>query len=84
MNEIDPKELAEMKTELVESNAKDRNKNIIRFPGIELDLSDQGQLKQFKESYTKNATPQELGMFVAIMKTTGLNPFKKELWFVKY
>lgn len=60
------------------------NKNIITFPWVTLDLSDQAQLTQFKTSYAVWATPQELWMFIAIIKTTWLNPFKREIWFVKY
>jgi hypothetical protein len=45
-------------------------KNEIVFPGIILDLNNASQLKQFQETYAKSATPQELGMFIAIIKTT--------------
>jgi len=67
-------------TEIIEQD----NNKIIQFPGITLDLWNQSQLNQFKETYTKGSTPQEFGMFVQIIRTTWLNPFKKELWFVKY
>ena len=73
-------DLKEMEIEL----KQEEQKNIIKFPGIILDLSNDWQLNQFKNSYCKGANPQELGMFIATIKTTGLNPFKKEIWFVKY
>lgn len=45
---------------------------------------DNKALKEIKEAYAKNTTPTEFMMFVELGKQTGLNPFKREIWCVKY
>lgn len=41
-------------------------------------------LKEIREAFAKNTTPTEFLMFVELGKQTGLNPFKREIWCVKY
>lgn len=36
-----------------------------------------------RETVAKGATDAELAMFLMFCKTTGLNPFKREIWFIK-
>ena len=36
-----------------------------------------------KQTVAQGATPAEFAMFVQFCKATGLNPFKKEIWFIK-
>lgn len=40
-------------------------------------------LALLKETYAKGATNAEFAMYLAHAQSTGLNPFKKELWFIK-
>src|ERR1700722_15214055 len=42
------------------------------------------KLATIKEIYAKNATNIEFELFCEIGKSTGLNPFLRELWLVKY
>lgn len=51
-------------------------------PGA-VDFSDQEVLKAVRDSVAAGASPAEFRMFVELAKGTGLNPFKKELWFIK-
>lgn len=37
-----------------------------------------------KDYFCKNATPQEIGLFIEVCKNTQLNPFKREIYLVKY
>ncbi len=41
-------------------------------------------LQEIKEIYAKNATTSEFKALVQLGKATGLNPFLKELWLIKY
>ena len=44
----------------------------------------QEQLALIKRTVAKDATNDELAMFLHISKKAGLDPFMKEIWFVKY
>jgi len=48
-----------------------------------LDYSDTKTLSIIKNTVAKTATVEEFHMFVEFCKGTGLNPFKKEIWFIK-
>lgn len=41
-------------------------------------------LQEIKNIYAKGATDTEFATFVGIGKETGLNPFLKEIWFIKF
>jgi phage recombination protein Bet len=42
------------------------------------------QLKTIKDIYGKKLTNEEFGTFVNLGKSTGLNPFLREIWAIKY
>lgn len=44
---------------------------------------DNEQLELIKQTVAKGATNAELQMFVEFCKSTRLNPFKREIWFIK-
>lgn len=44
----------------------------------------QETLQQIKTIYGKNLNPAEFNIFMQLGKATGLNPFLKEIWAVKY
>lgn len=48
-----------------------------------LDLSNQKVLAAIRETVAKNATDAEFALFIEWAKATGLNPFKREIWFIK-
>lgn len=48
-----------------------------------LDYTDEKLLKVIKDSVAHEATPEEFQFFVEYCKSTRLNPFKREVWFVK-
>ena len=48
-----------------------------------LDLTSAEVLKTLRETVAKGATDAEFVVFVEMVRTTGLNPFKKEVWFIK-
>lgn len=48
-----------------------------------IDYSDDQTLATLRDTVAKGATPTELAMFCQFAKATGLNPFKKEIWFIK-
>lgn len=48
-----------------------------------LDYSSDRVLRTIKNTVAQNATDEELAMFCELCKATGLNPFKKEVWFIK-
>lgn len=76
-------ELKAMKDTDTDIQKKPEN-NVLTFWSLVLDLSNTAQLLQLQLAYAKWTTPQEFWMFIGIMKSTWLNPFKKELWCVKY
>lgn len=45
---------------------------------------DEKQLKTIKDMYAKNATQEEFEIFVQLGINTGLNPFLREIWLIKY
>lgn len=48
-----------------------------------LDFSNEEIIKTLKATVAAGATNEEFAMFSEFCKSTGLNPFKKEIWFVK-
>lgn len=48
-----------------------------------LDLTTDSALKTLTQTVAKGATPPELALFVEMCRSTGLNPFKREIWFIK-
>lgn len=50
---------------------------------IGINYSDSTTLEIIKNTVAKGATPEEFHVFVEMCKSTGLNPFKKEVWFLK-
>lgn len=51
-------------------------------PAPQSRYDDPGVLQTIKETVCKGATDSQFRMFIEICKTTGLNPFLKEIWFV--
>lgn len=49
-----------------------------------LNWDDQEKQAQIKEMFGNNLTPIEWSLFLQIGKSTGLNPFLREIWAVKY
>ncbi len=45
---------------------------------------DEAQLKTIKDMYAKLATQEEFEIFVQLGINTGLNPFLREIWMIKY
>jgi phage recombination protein Bet len=50
----------------------------------ELALYSPEQVKLIKSQVAKDATDDELKLFMLLSKTYDLDPFKKEIWFIKY
>lgn len=48
-----------------------------------IDYSNENTLRVIRDTVAQESTPSELAMFVNFCKSTGLNPFKKEIWFIK-
>lgn len=48
-----------------------------------LDFSDPKLIATLKQTVAAGATDAEFAMFVENCRATGLNPFKKEIWFIK-
>jgi phage recombination protein Bet len=49
-----------------------------------IDWQCQQQLKSIKEIYGKKLSNEEFGVLVNLGRTTGLNPFLREIWAIKY
>ena len=49
-----------------------------------IDWQCQQQIKSIKEIYGKKLTNEEFGILVNLGRTTGLNPFLREIWAIKY
>lgn len=49
-----------------------------------VDWNNEKMLTQIKETYGKNLLPAEWNLFMGLGKATGLNPFLREIWAVKY
>lgn len=61
------------------------NLSVIENKGLSSGLWDSSQeLTQIKEIYGKNLSGGEFSTLVQMGKATGLNPFLKEIWAVKY
>lgn len=50
---------------------------------LTINYSDANTIKTLKETVAKGATESEFKMFSEMCKATGLNPFKREIWFIK-
>lgn len=48
-----------------------------------IDYSDSQIVETLKNTVAVGATASELALFIEYCKSTGLNPFKKEIWFIK-
>jgi len=48
-----------------------------------VNYEDKKVLATIRDTVAIGATDSEFGMFVGFCKATGLNPFKKEIWFIK-
>lgn len=48
-----------------------------------IDYNDQKMIATIKGTVAKDATPEEFVMFMELCKASGLNPFKREVWFIK-
>lgn len=48
-----------------------------------LDYNDPEMVKTLKATVAVGATDAEFAMFAGLAKSTGLNPFKREIWFIK-
>jgi len=53
-------------------------------PTQDLALLTEGQLALIKKTIAKGATDDELRLFLEVARATDLNPFAKEIYFVKY
>ena len=58
--------------------------NTLVFNDLQFDLTNKEQLQVFKETYAKWSSIAEFSNFISIIKATWLNPFKREIWCVKY
>jgi len=50
---------------------------------IAIDYSSKETIEVLRQILAVGATDTELSLFIEICKSTGLNPFKKEIWFIK-
>lgn len=50
---------------------------------IQIDYTDKQILETLRNTVAVGATPSEFALFLEYCKSTGLNPFKKEIWFIK-
>jgi len=57
--------------------------NLPAVRGGPIDYSNNATLETLRNTVAVGATLAELNMFVAFCQSTGLNPFKKEIWFIK-
>lgn len=48
-----------------------------------IDYSDRETIETLKRTVAQGATDEEFRMFAELCKATGLNPFKREVWFIK-
>lgn len=48
-----------------------------------LNYEDKGLLKTIADTVARGATQSEFNFFIEYCKSTGLNPIKKEIWFIK-
>ncbi len=50
---------------------------------IKIDYESKEMLETMRQTVAQKATDPELAMFVQFCKSSGLNPFKREAWFIK-
>ena len=50
---------------------------------VKIDYDNERMIQTLKATVAKDATPEEFHLFVEYCRTTGLNPLKKEIWFIK-
>ena len=50
---------------------------------LKIDWKDDAMVKTMRETVAKGATDEEFKLFCAIAQSTGLNPFLKQIWFIK-
>jgi len=50
---------------------------------MKIDYNNEKMLQTLRQTVAKDATPEEFIMFVELCKSSGLNPFKREAWFIK-
>jgi len=50
---------------------------------MKVDWKDEALVKTMRETVAKGATDEEFKLFCAIAQSTGLNPFLKQIWFIK-
>lgn len=50
---------------------------------MKIDYTSAEVVKTLQQTVAVGATPAEFAMFTEFCKSTGLNPFKKEIWFIK-
>jgi len=50
---------------------------------MKIDYTNEKMLQTLRQTVAKDATPEEFIMFVELCKSSGLNPFKREAWFIK-
>lgn len=50
---------------------------------ITLDYNNPQVIQTIRDTFARGATPEEFTMFLGLCKGTGLNPYKKEIWFIK-
>mgnify|MGYP007100083041 CR=1 FL=1 len=48
-----------------------------------INYNDEKTIETLRKTVAQEATREEFAMFVQFCKSTGLNPFKKEIWFIK-
>lgn len=61
------------------------NKELMKTNTTEMQMWESNErLVQIKKTFGKDLTTQEFDLFVNIGKATGLNPFLREIWAVKY
>lgn len=72
-----------MSTELTKSNGASAPVATQRPAGLAIEAYSQSEIELLKNTVAQGASDLELKMFLEIARATGLNPFKKEIWFIK-
>ena len=50
---------------------------------MKIDWKDEAMVKTMRDTVAKGSTDEEFKLFCAIAQSTGLNPFLKQIWFIK-
>lgn len=50
---------------------------------LKIDWKDEAMIKTMRDTVAKGASDEEFKLFCAIAQSTGLNPFLKQIWFIK-